>query len=89
MSDPFLAEIIMFGGNFAPGAGHIVTGNCYPSPRTVRCFPCWARPMVVTGVLLSHCLTCVAVRRFIQAAIQLDRDFPRFPWAQKVVQRTR
>jgi len=53
MSDPFIGEINLFAGNFAPRGWAFCRAKSCPSPRTRRFFPCWAPIMEAMAGRLS------------------------------------
>ena len=63
MTNPYLAEIRMFPGNFAPRAGPSPTVSFCRSARTPRCFPLSERSTAAMAHRISPCRICAAACR--------------------------
>ena len=58
MSDPYVGEIRMIGGNFAPMAGRSARASCCRSRSSRPCSSSSARPTAATDSPRSRCQTC-------------------------------
>ncbi len=87
MSEPFIAEIIMFAGNFAPADGPSAQAKSCRSHRIRRYSRSSALPTAATARQPSPCPTCAAGCRLGRATGQGCRAST---WAKYLVsQRTR
>ena len=72
MSNPFLAEIRIFTGNFAPFGWALCNGQLMAISQNTRCSRCSAPSMGATANPPSVCRTCRAAHRCIRAGAGLS-----------------
>ena len=71
MSEPFVGEIRMFAGNFAPRGWALCDGQLLTVSQNDALFLFWVRFMAVTAEQLSAYPICVVECRFIKGKVQV------------------
>ena len=78
MSEPFIAQIMMFGGNFAPRGWALCDGQILQIAQNTALFSLLGTTFGGNGQTTSHCPTCVAVCRST-----LDGPRPDTPYSRR------